>query len=119
MRLRPLRAQLDVTQADVAAAVGIERSTYAGLESGAAMASRSTLAALADYYKVSIDYLENGTSPPSEQLAFDTAQSEEEATILRIVRLLNDDQRRALVVSLRALIGERLAPESMRHRRHS
>jgi transcriptional regulator with XRE-family HTH domain len=119
MRLRPLRAKMGVTQSEVAAAVGIERSTLAGIESGNAMASRATLAALADFYQVTIDYLENGTAAASQQLALDTAQTEEEATLLRIVRLLDENQRGGLITGLKALIGDNQIPHPSRHRRHS
>lgn len=119
MRLRPLRAQTGLTQSEVAAAVGIERSTLAGLESGAANAGRETLAALADYYKVSLDYLEKGTTAPGQELPLDTAQTEEEATLLRISRLLNKDQRNALIIAMRTVIGESLVDEPVRHTRRS
>ena len=56
-RIRDLREDADLTQAQVGAALGISQRTYAYYESGQRMIPPHILCALADYYAVSVDYL--------------------------------------------------------------
>ena len=56
-RIRDLREDRDMTQAQVGAAIHIPQRTYAYYESGQRMIPRSVLCALADLYHVSVDYL--------------------------------------------------------------
>ena len=56
-RIRDLRANRDMTQAQVGAALHISQRTYAYYESGQRMIPPSVLSALADLYHVSVDYL--------------------------------------------------------------
>ncbi|MEW6016463.1 MAG: helix-turn-helix transcriptional regulator [Pseudomonadota bacterium] len=56
-KLRELRMALDKTQAEVAEAVGISRSYLAGLERGHERPSVDVTLRLADFFRVSIDYL--------------------------------------------------------------
>ena len=56
-RIRDLREDLDMTQAQVGAAIHIPQRTYAYYESGQRMIPPSVLCALADLYHVSVDYL--------------------------------------------------------------
>ena len=56
-RIRDLREDRDLTQAQVGAAIGVSQRTYAYYESGQRMLPPQILCALADYYSVSVDYL--------------------------------------------------------------
>ena len=56
-RIRDLREDRDMTQAQVGAALHISQRTYAYYESGQRMIPPQVLCALADFYNVSVDYL--------------------------------------------------------------
>lgn len=57
MRLRELRIEKSLFQKDVAAYLGIDRTTYVKYESGASEPPIETLIRLCNYYGVSLDYL--------------------------------------------------------------
>ena len=56
-RIRDLREDADLTQAQVGAAINVPQRTYAYYESGQRMIPPRVLCALADFYGVSVDYL--------------------------------------------------------------
>ena len=56
-RIRDLREDADLTQEKVGNAVNVPQRTYAYYESGQRMIPPHVLAALADFYHVSVDYL--------------------------------------------------------------
>ena len=56
-RIRNLREDADLTQAKLGAAINVPQRTYTYYESGQRMIPPHVLCALADYYKVSVDYL--------------------------------------------------------------
>jgi transcriptional regulator with XRE-family HTH domain len=56
-RIRDLREDADLTQQQVGAAINVPQRTYAYYESGQRMVPPHVLCALADFYKVSIDYI--------------------------------------------------------------
>lgn len=56
-RIRDLREDHDLTQAQVGAAIHIPQRTYAYYETGERMIPPHVLCALADFYQVSVDYL--------------------------------------------------------------
>ncbi len=56
-RIRDLREDHDLTQAQVGAAINVPQRTYAYYESGQRMIPPHVLCALADFYQVSVDYL--------------------------------------------------------------
>ena len=65
-RLKVLRKKEGYTQADVAAKLGIDRSTYAKYETGQSEPNFEMLQKLSDLFHASIEFLINGTSrPPS------------------------------------------------------
>lgn len=57
LRIRNLREDSDLTQQQVGAAINVPQRTYAYYESGQRMVPPHVLCALADFYKVSVDYL--------------------------------------------------------------
>ncbi|MBP1736321.1 MAG: putative transcriptional regulator [Oscillospiraceae bacterium] len=56
-RLRDLREDSDLTQLDVAALLNISQTTYSRYESGVLDIPSGSLIKLADFYKVSVDYI--------------------------------------------------------------
>jgi len=56
-RIRDLREDKDLTQAQVGRAINVPQRTYAYYESGQRMIPPQVLCALADFYQVSVDYL--------------------------------------------------------------
>ena len=61
-RIRSLREDQDLTQAQVGAAIGVPQRTYSYYETGHRMIPPHVLCAIADYYHVSVDYLLGRTS---------------------------------------------------------
>jgi transcriptional regulator with XRE-family HTH domain len=65
-RLKNLRTQKGVTQEDVAKALGVSRAAIAGYESGKKREpDYETLSRIADYFRVSVDYLLGRTDDPT------------------------------------------------------
>ena len=56
-RLKNLREDADMTQAEVGAKLNISQRSYAHFEAGTRGIPIETLVALADLYKVNLDYL--------------------------------------------------------------
>lgn len=56
-RLKNLRTEKKLTQSEVAQKLGIATSTYSNYEQGTRFPDKQTLINLANFYKVSIDYL--------------------------------------------------------------
>lgn len=56
-RVRQLRKEKKETQAQVAAAIGLQERNYQRFELGENLPSYANLLALADHFRVSLDYL--------------------------------------------------------------
>jgi len=56
-RLKEIRRENKLTQQQIADYLGITQSAYAYYETGRSMIDIETLKKLADYYRVSLDYL--------------------------------------------------------------
>ena len=63
-RIRDLREDRDLTQAQVGRAINLPQRTYAHYESGQRMVPPPVLCALTDFYGVSVDYLLGRTDQP-------------------------------------------------------
>ena len=97
MRLKDLRIKKDVSQADVAKAIGISRTAYVKYETGASKPVRK-LHELAKYFNVSADYLlgNDGTKaePPLSKKqtillrGFDSLNPEGQSTLLNMLDFL-------------------------------
>jgi transcriptional regulator with XRE-family HTH domain len=117
-RLRVLRKATGEKQAETAAAIGIERATLTGIETGAAMPGRETMTALAKHFGVSLDYLESGASPAGQDIPAEPVKDITEASLLRFWRLLDRAQQEELVGRMADMIGSRIAapePPALRH----
>lgn len=64
-RLKELRVDRDLTQSQVAAAIGITQRKYSYVETGVQQATEALLKNLAEYYGVSVDYLLKMTDDPT------------------------------------------------------
>jgi len=64
-RLKNARKAKNITQKDISTSLKIDRSTYAGYETGKGKPSFEKLNELADYLDVSVDYLLGRTDDPT------------------------------------------------------
>lgn len=81
-RLRQLRLELGLTQAQVAEQLGITRGSYTYYENGNRQPRPELLIRLADFYQVSIDYLAGRTDYPGSMPEPDSS----EVTLLECFR---------------------------------
>ena len=72
-RLKKLRESRRIYQREIAEALGVTTRAYQFYESGRSEPKIKTLIAIADYYRVSIDYLVGRTDVPD----LNTARAEE------------------------------------------
>lgn len=97
-RLKTLRTDRRLIQAVAADAIGIARSTLAGYEAGHDKPGRETLAAIASYYGVSLDYLQRGIdTAPGGPCGGDLVKDADELALLRFWRSLSRDERRMML----------------------
>lgn len=97
-RLRTLRELKDLTQVDVAVAVGTSRSNLTKAETGVTIPGRDVLMALATFYEVSLDWLVTGEGemkPGTTQ-----AMSKDEALLLYAFRSLPEAEAKPLLEML-------------------
>lgn len=94
--VRALRKERGLTQADLAAAIGIARSTIAGIERGHYMPGRESLIALADFFRVPVEELGHGVARPRPPRDSEVVDDPNELAWLRFWRALTLDQRSAL-----------------------
>lgn len=79
MKIKELRTQRGISQAELGRFVGVERSTICQYEKGTRMPDNNTLIKIADYFGVSVDYLLGRTetkTPPEIQGAIDVGELE-------------------------------------------
>ena len=65
--LRSIREDKDIKQKDIAAYLNVSQNTYSQYETGVISLTAEVLIKLADYYKVSVDYLLDRTNNPNLQ----------------------------------------------------
>jgi transcriptional regulator with XRE-family HTH domain len=106
-RVRQLRDAMpgQPNQEVMAKAIGVARSTLAGIESAANAPGRKTLIAIADYFGVTIDYLIRGGPPPGAESAADDAQQSEIVELVEVWRLLNAQQRRMVLSMIDVMLA--------------
>jgi len=63
-RVRELRLAENIGQEELAVVIGVSRSTIAGIETGGDRGGIETMIAIADHYKVPMDWLLDRTLPP-------------------------------------------------------
>lgn len=112
-----------MTLAEVGAEVGISVSTLSGIETGHDDPGRATYTALAQFYGVSLDYLEGRSAAPGVGEARDVPQNAEEVALLRGWRALDRAQQET-VARLMEVLADTGAPDKPKpnnptHRRTS
>lgn len=111
MRIKSLRVESGRTQAEVSDRLGVLRTTYGEYERGKIMPPMDKIKALADLYRVSVDYLIGNTNEPRENThnKMDVSQrmkeiveylQNEQSNLTFDGELLDDDSRELLINSL-------------------
>ena len=96
-RLKKLRYLNHLNQADVAKLLSISRSAYAMYENNKRQIPYDSLIFLADYYKVSLDYLLERTDEPE----LSRKLTDTEKRLLKQFRQIDDRGQEAVLVILR------------------
>lgn len=94
-RLRTLRKNARLTQADVAAALpgNINRSYITKIEKDEKIPSWDVICALADFYDVGLDYLRIGKSIAPLKASSEIVEDDAEVGLLRSWRAMDEDER--------------------------
>jgi len=95
--IKTLRRGHGLTQVDLAEAIGVVRSTIAGIEGGHYMPGRETLNALADFFKVPLDDLRKVVAP-RQIVQGELVNDPDELAWLNLWRRLSDAQRTQLLM---------------------
>jgi transcriptional regulator with XRE-family HTH domain len=93
-RIRAARQMADMTQADLAAAVGVSRSAVAQWETDRAGQVGANLAKIADVLRVSAEHLLRGNFPTEGGAA---AEDATELALLRLFRVCHGEDRKILL----------------------
>ena len=91
-RLRTLRKNMQLYQKDVASHLGIDRTTYVKYETGASQPDGATLAKLADYFGVTVDYLLGREAPQKEKPTDNGELDEDMLKISELVSSLDESR---------------------------
>lgn len=98
LRLKELRIQHKKTQKELAAFLGIDRTTYTKYETGASEPALETLGRLSQYYHVDIDYLIGlSDSPKKEAPTLEQVDAEELQLLKELVDQLTPEQQQELL----------------------
>lgn len=92
-RVRTLREQGGLTQADLSAAVGTSRTHLTNIERGKDLPGRELLVALSDYFGVSLDWLSQAKGDPRPACAL----NQDEALLLYAFRQLPEPEAKAML----------------------
>ena len=95
-RLKVLRAEKDITQAEFAKIIGVAQQTVGSWEKGKSTPSYELLNKIADYFNVSSDYLLGRES-------HNVSLSAEQKTILKDFDSLTIEARKAFLIMLKSL----------------
>ena len=106
-RLREVRAQRDMSQDDIAAAVGIGARQYRRYEAGESEPTADVLGKIADAYQVNVDYLLGRSNDPSPYAQL-SSREVMEARLAAIFAELNSEQRETLISYARFLKENRV-----------
>jgi len=89
------------SQDQLAAAIGVTRSAIAGIESGGDRGGLETMVAIADYYKVPLDWLLCRDVPTGGPLVGEFIDDPDELAFAHFWRGLGDDGRATALAVLR------------------
>lgn len=108
-RPRELRRAAGLTQTELGAIIGVTRSTIAGIETGGDSAGLRTAIALADFFKVPLDWMLSRKPPPGGPLAGHFVDDPDELAWLAFWRDMEPDERAAVLAFLGGKRGRRAA----------
>ena len=89
MKLRELRKNLNLTQAELAEKLGISRDTYKNYEQERTQMGYEMLIRAADFFDVSLDFL---CGRQNKNLIFADSLSEKKKELINMIKDLNDDE---------------------------
>jgi len=101
VRLAQLRENAGETQEQTAAATGYSRSTIANIEAGTQQIGLQAALALADHFRVPMDYLLCRVVPPGGPLVGKFLEDRDVLALVGFWESLNDSDRQAVVRLLR------------------
>jgi transcriptional regulator with XRE-family HTH domain len=100
-RVRELRRAEGLAQEELAAAIGVSRSTIAGIETGGDRGGIETMIAIADHYKVPMDWLLCRATPSGAPATGKLVYRPDQIAILDYWDSLAFDEKQAVVKTLR------------------
>ncbi len=100
-RIKDLREDTDRTQDKIAKELNMHKTTYARYESGENRVPFDFIINLANFYKVSIDYIAGRTN--DKRGLTRSELSEKETDIIKKIRSLNDERRGEIIGTLNLL----------------
>ena len=111
LRLISLRKARNLTQAQMAKKLVMNRSTYTCYEIGTSMPNITTLCQIADIFKVNLDYLLGRVATPEEGAGMtDKLDPVEELQLVERYRMLNENQR-GIINSMLKELTKNAVPE--------
>lgn len=90
-RLLELRKTKKLTQTEMADILGIARTTYSSYEQGRRMPDSEIQNKIADYFKVTLDYLHGRTEKPNQTIIINNDESTPSAKALTVAAHIDDD----------------------------
>ncbi len=110
LRLQTLREQRNMTKSAMARELGFSRQVYGNYENGLRMPDAETLTRIANYFKVSVDYLLGNTNEPikpkTEKIPKDLRKILEDEEIILNGRMLSDDDKQKMLKIIEAAFWE-------------
>ena len=103
-RLKRLREESGIGQAELAAATGIDRSLISKMENKGNVTDWYKMCALADFFGVTLDYLRHGQTVSFAEGFNEIIKDPDERSLILMWRAMNDAERQAL-----RAVAERLA----------
>lgn len=96
-RVAALRTEADLSQEGLAVILGVARSTLAGIETGNDRGGIATMVAIADHFKVPMDWLLGRVVPAGGPLAGQFVDDLDELAWLNFWRSISNEDRTAVV----------------------
>ena len=84
IRLKKLRQSLNMTQEQMAEAIGVSDSLYKGNEAGRIPISKKTARLIEEYFGVNVDYIYHGTFREAKDVWMEIMECEEKKKIENI-----------------------------------
>ena len=88
IRLKKLRQSLNMTQEQMAEAIGVSDSLYKGNEAGRIPISKKTARLIEEYFGVNVDYIYHGTFREAKDVWMEIMECEEKEKLRILLRLI-------------------------------